>query len=201
MDFQTLKLELQKRCRDLGQMTWPDARYGEALNNALDLYPRVLWPLTVDGSTLDTVEDQYAYALSGLSDITEPWQVRRVWIDDTTGTPHEIGRYEVQDNAGSLSLVLDEAPSGAYDITLEYATSPDTMSGPTDTTQADDDWLLAKAMVSLLGEADWAIKDPQQVLSQLEYWNARAVLREQQLRARRRRVSRKARTTAWRTYV
>lgn len=200
MDFQTLKLELQKRCLDLGQIKAPDARYGEALNNAIALYPRVLWPLNIDGTTYDTVKDTYEYALS-LTGVTEASQIRRVWIDDGNGVKREIGRYEVQDNAGTLSLVLDEAPDGAYDITLEYSKPPDTLSDPTDTTQADDEWLLARAMVNLLSASDWAIEDPQRVMAQLELWNTLAALRERQLRARRRRISRKARTTAWRNFV
>ena len=201
MDFQSLKAELQKRCIDLGQIKRPDARYGEALNNALDLYPRELWTPNVDGTTLDTVDETYEYALSGISAITTAKQVRRIWIDDSDGVKHEIGRWEVQDNAGALTLVLDEDPGGAYDITIEYWTPPDSMSNPTDTTQADDDWLLARAMISLLGEADWEIENPQKVGSQLEYWNARATLRERQLRAERHRTSRKVRTTAWRSFV
>ena len=201
MDFQSLKAELQKRCLDLGQIKRPDDRYGEALNNALDLYPLPLWTLNVDGTTLDTVEDTREYALSGIAAITSAEQVRRVWVDDSDGVKHEIGRYEVQDNAGTLSLVLDEAPDDAYDITIEYWTAPDSMSNPTDTTDADNDWLLARATISLLGEADWSAENPQQVVSQLEYWNARVVMRERQLLAQRRHISRKPRTTAWRQFV
>ena len=125
----------------------------------------------------------------------------RVWIDDSDGVRREIGRYEVQDNAGTLTLVLDEPPDGAYDITLEYLTAPDSELTGDETPFVDDDWLLAKAMLALAGEADWTINDPQQVVSRLEYWNARLLARERQLLAQRRRTSRKTRTTAWRQFV
>ena len=201
MNFAALTLELEKRCLDLGQSKRPEARYEEALNNTLPQYPRDLWPLNINGVTLDTVADTREYALAGIATITTANQVRRVWIDDSDGVKHEIGRYEVQDSAGTLTLILDEAPTGAYDITIEYWAPPTVLAGAGGTTEADDDWLLAKAMLSLMGEADWKIEDPQLVMSQVEYWNARATNRERQLMAQRRRTSRKPRTNAWRQYV
>lgn len=201
LEFSALKLELQKRCLDLGMIQRPDARYGEALNYALSQYPRELWQLNVNGTTLDTVADQREYALAGITYLAAANQVRRVWIDDSDGVKRETGRYEVQDNAGTLTLVLDEPPDGAYDITIEYWRPPVEMSGAFDKTTADDDWLLAKAMLALMGDADWTINDPQQVVAALQFWNARLMARQGQLLRERRRTSRRPRTTAWREYV
>lgn len=200
MDFQTFKLELQKRCLDLGMIQRPAARYGEALNYALSQYPRALWRLDVDES-LNTAEGVLVYDLSAVTGLDYANQVRRVWIDDSDGVPREVGRYEARDDGGKPYLALDEPPDGTYDITLEFWAPPAAMSQPTDTTTADDDWLLARAMLALAGETDWTINDPQQVVSRLEYWNARLLSRERQLLAQRRRTSRRARTTAWRQFV
>lgn len=201
MDFQTLKLELQKRCQDLAQMNIPDVRCGEALNQAIGQYPHRICTLGVDGTTLNTVKDQREYALEAVPlQLEAAWQVRRVWIDDSDGTPHEIGRYEVREGGGKPVLVLDELPDGAYDITVEYWIIPDVMSSPTHFTQADDEWLILRALVNLAGEMDWS-KDPQLAATRLEQWNNRLVLRERQLAIERRRTSRRARTSAWRQYI
>lgn len=201
MDFDTLKLELQKRSLDLGQTRRPDTRYGEVLNEAAQLYPRDLWPTAIDGTTLDTVADTTTYALGSVSNLTQAHQVRRIWIDDSDGEPRQVGRFEIQDNAGTLSLVLDTAPDGAYDITIEYHTPPTAMSGGSDTTAVDDAWLLDRSMVILLLERDPNISDPQYVLTQLDYYRGQVAERERQLMGRRRRTSRRARTTRWRRYV
>jgi len=201
MDFQSLILELEKRCLDLGQGKRPEDRYGEALNNSLSQYPRSLWPQAIDGTTLDTVADTRDYDLSGVSDLTYPNQVRRIWIDDSNGIRREVGRYEVQGSGATLTLVLDYTPTAGRDITVEYWAPPAAMSLGVDENPVDDDWLLAKAMVALMGEADWAIDEPDFVISQVEYWNARATNRESQLMGERRRISRRPRTTDWREFV
>lgn len=201
MDFQTLTLELEKRASDLAQLKRPASRYAEMLNWAISQYPMLLWPLTIDGSTLDTVEGQQEYALSGISSLTTPAQVVRVWVDDSEGVRRETGRYEIWDNAGSLTLFLDESPSGAYDITLEFRKAPATLSSPTDTTEADDEWLLARAMLSLISEAAWEAENPQQLLTQAEYLTQLVVQRERTLLYQRTHRSRRARTNAWRNYV
>ena len=201
MNFGELKLELQKRSIDLGQIKRPEVRYGEALNHAASMYPLDLWPMAVDSSTLDTVAETRIYALSGVSGLTTPEQVRRVWIDDGDGVPRQIGRYEIQDSAGTLSLVLDEEPDDAYDITLEYRTAPEAMSASDDTTGVDDAWLLDKAMALLLSEADPTIEDPNLVQVEVEKYNTRVLLRERQLLGVRHRPSRRVRSTAWRSFV
>ena len=201
MNFAALKLELQKRCLDLGQTKRPDARYGEALNTALAQYPFLLWSKTIDGTTLDTATDTRDYDLSGISYLTHASQVRRVWIDDSDGVRREIGRYEVQGEDTTLTLVLDSAPTADRDITIEFWTPPISMALAADENPTDDEWLLARAMLALMGEADWETEDPQLVISQVEYWNAVASNREAQLLARRRRTSRRPRTTNWREYV
>lgn len=201
MDFQTLALELQKRALDLAQQKRPVSRYEEALNRAIALYPMILWPFEIDGSTLDTVKDQQEYDLSEISGLTTPAQVVRVWIDDSEDVRREIGRYEVWDNAGSLTLFLDEAPDDAYDITLEFHVAPSALSGPTDTTEVDDEWLLTRAMLLLLYEADLTAEDPQAIAMALQSWTAQLAQREMILFRQRTRRVRRARTTAWRSYV
>ncbi len=202
MKFSALKLELQKRCIDLGMIYRPEVRYGEAINLSLSQYPLLLWQLTVNGTALDTIADQREYALyvAGLTDITSAEQVRRVWIDDSNGVPRETGRYEVQGSGYSLVLVLDVIPDDAYDITIEYLAPPSELSGEQESF-VDDDWLLSKAILALFGEADWTVQDPQVIAARLEYWTTRLAMRERQLLAQRRHTSRKLRTTAWREYV
>lgn len=201
MNFGALKTELQKRCLDLAQIEWPGVRYGETLNNSLLRYPRSLWLRNTDGTTLDTIAETRTYNLSGIALLTAPAQVRRIWIDDSNGVAREVGRYEVQGYGATLTLVLDFTPAAGRDITVEFWVVPSAMTLSTDPNPVDDDWLLATAMVALLGEADWEFEDPQYVTTQVEYWNARAVNREAQLLGQRRHVSRRTRTTDWRQYV
>lgn len=201
MNYGEMQEELQKRLIDLAQMKHAGPRYGEVLNVALSAYPRVLWPLAVDGTTLDTVDGTFSYALSGIAAITDPEQVRRVWVDNSDGEPIETGRYEIQDNAGSLSLVFDEEPDDAYDITIEYRTPPDTMSSDEDTTEADETWLLDRATWLLLTEADPSIEDPAYIATLIERYAQRWTLRDRELKAERRRSSRKPRSTPWRKWV
>jgi hypothetical protein len=201
MNFLTLTLELQKRCLDLGQSKRPQERYQEALNYSLPQYPRELWDQAIDGTTLDTIADTREYNLSGISSLVYPNQVRRIWIDDSSGIKRETGRYEVQGASSTLALVLDYTPTASRDITIEYWTPPASMVLDADTNPVDDEWLLAKAMVALLGEADWQIEEPEQAVAQVEYWNARAVNREAQLLGQRYRSSRRPRTTYWRGAV
>ena len=201
MNFGSLKTELQKRCLDLGQTKRPDERYGQALNQSLPQYPRSLWTQAIDGTTLDTIADTREYNLSGISGLSQPNQIRRVWIDNASGIKREVGRCEVQGAGVDLTLVLDYTPTAGRDITIEYWEVPETMVLSTDANPVDDEWLLCKAMVALMGEADWEIDDPQQAIAQVEYWNARVVNRESQLLGERRRISRRPRTTDWREYV
>lgn len=201
MDFQTLTLELQKRTLDLAQVKHPKERYEAALNFAVSQYPLCLWQLTIDGTTLDTVADQCEYVLSGVSGLSRAEQLCRVWIDDSEGIKRETGRWALHDNAGTLTLILDEVPSDAYDITLEFRAIPPQMSDPTDTTSVDDEWLLARALITILSEADWGAEDPQELATRMEAATNLLVVREQQLRAQRSRPSRRSRTTAWRQYV
>lgn len=201
MNFDALILELQKRCVDLGQIKRPEDRYGEALNNSLSQYPRSLWCQTIDGTTLDTIADTREYNLAGVLLLDYPNQLRRVWIDDSDGIRRETGRYEVQGSGATLTLVLDFAPTAGRDIGVEYWVIPAVMVLDADPNPTDDDWLLAKAMVALMGEADWEIDDPQFAMTQVEYWNARATNREAQLMGERRHISRRPRTTDWRAYV
>ena len=201
MNFGELKLELQKQSLDLGQAKRPEARYGEALNRALSFYPRILWALVVDGTTVDTTADTREIALSGISDISKADQVRRVWIDDSDGEKRLVARLEVQDNDGAITIVLDTAPDDAYDVTVEYQKPPTAMSGDSDNNTTDDEWLIAKAMSLLLVEADWTIEEAEKVLTQLAEQRQAAQDRERYLRRQLRGTARRMRSTRWRNYV
>lgn len=202
MDYQTLKAELRKRCLDLGMIQRPEVRYGEILNHCIKQYPLALWPLDDNSGSLATVAGQREYDLSvDPLVLDEAKQVRRVWIDDGDGVAHRTGRYEAKDMGGKPYLVLDVAPTtSGYAITVEHRDAPGALSSPTSMTKVDDMWLLARAMLTCLAEADPAVIPRQEAYGQIELYSNLLGNRERQLLSQGRRA-RKTRTIAWREYV
>jgi hypothetical protein len=189
--------ELMKRRGDLAGSKHLTSQYQEAINHAIRQAPRGLWARAVDDTTLDTADDTYRYSLAALTDITEAEQVQRVWIDDDDGVPREIGRWEVEDDEGVLTLVLDDDPGDTYDITLAYLLVPAELNDDVTAITLDKDWVLAYATVDLLMQADPTKEDARWLQAQIQVWDARRQAIE--ARQARRRGPRKARTFNWRS--
>lgn len=190
-----LKQALQLRLGDPGSLKHPPARYEEAINKAVREWPRRLWLTQVDTS-LTTADETKRYALAGLTDLDNPGQMLRVWIDDEDSNPHQIGRWEVEDDKGTLTLVLDDDPTEAsLTITLEYQVPPAWSGGSID---LDFDWIVAKAATALLLEADPDLEDPRLVQADIERFDAMRQAREADLLLGRTRRSGKVRSHNWR---
>lgn len=195
--LEELRLELQGRRRDYGNQKHTPNRYNAAINRALTEAPSVLWVRAKDDS-LDTIDETRRYSLAGITDIVLAFQVTAAWIDDVDGHPERIANWEVEDNAGSLTLVLDDNPR--YEdrtITIEYITPFDELDDDSDETEIDKEWLLCMALTSLLLEADPELEDPQMIARDLQLADAKREAREAALRRRNRRTG-KIRTLAWR---
>lgn len=189
-----LTWELKKRRQDWGATKHHDTRYQELLNQAIREAPRSLWRRDVDTS-LVTIEETRRYSLAALTEITEARQVRRVFVEASDEHEYEIDRWQVENDLGTLTLVLDEDPAAAdRTIRLEYVRAHDTLdcTDLTDTTLVDREWLLARAMVLLLMEADPTLEDPRWLANQLQIWDATRQAREGQAALRPR--PRKARS-------
>lgn len=190
--------ELQKRRTDWQAVKMEQGRYPEALNRAISLAPRPLWPQVVDTS-LATVEEQRRYSLAALTDIVDTQQVRSVYIEGSDDHYYEIERWQVEDNAGALTLVLDNDPADeGLTIKLVYITEP-TQVDCTDqnlTIDIDREWVLAQAMTLLLLEADSQLtgEDPARIERQLVYWDQARAGRE---RTERRRPTGRVRSFKW----
>lgn len=198
MSAEGLARELQRRRRDPVGIYHEYHRYRQIVNEAIAQAPRRLWKHAIDTS-LSTTEDVRRYSLSTLTDIATPDQVLRVWLENSDGNDVPIGRWYVEDNAGSLTLVLDEDPGDALTITLEYDYPYEYLdtTAYTDETDLDRQWLVAKAMSLLYAEADPAL-EPMDIISlQMRTWDQMRQGREQELRGQRRRVPGRIRTQVW----
>jgi len=198
---QELCWELAKRRRDFGRLFHPEARYQEIVNQVIAEAPRSMWQRDVDTS-LTTVLQQRRYSMAAITAITETRQVRRVFVEDPDGHDYEIGRWRVENDLGTLTLVLDEDPPAAdRDLLIEYIAPHDTLdcTDDTDTTTLDREWLLARAMTALLLEADPQLEDPKLIAADLQRWDAIRQAREQEVGLRRR--PRRARSFAGARWV
>jgi len=184
---QGLMWELQKRRRDWGSVKHVSTRSLEIINFALAQAPMRLWRVDEDITTL-SVADTTRYSLAALTAITNPRQVRRVWLHDgeTPGAYDQIGRWTIEEDwAGTpltrtLYLVLDEAPATAGTIIkIEYFRPHDELTDDEDyAVLIDWEWIIAKAMTLLLLEADPTLEPPEQIERDLRYWDQQRAQRE-----------------------
>lgn len=195
-----LRAQIQRNRRDPAALLHSITEYDDAINEAIRQIPEPLWRLNVDTS-LTTVEDTRRYALAALTDITQPWQVCRVWVESSDDHYYQIGRWEVEDDLGTLYLVLDEDPSAAdRTIKLEYWQAHATLASDTGalgTHTFDDDWIIYKATALLLMEADRDAEDAKAVQADLALFDGMRAQRERILLARRDRAATKTRTQVW----
>jgi hypothetical protein len=201
---QGLMWELQKRRRDWGSLKHASERYLEIINFALAQAPMSLWRVDED-ITIVSVADTTRYSLATLTAITNPRQVRRVWLHDgdTPGIYNELGNWTVEEDwAGTpltrtLYLVLDEAPdTAARAIKIEYyRPQPILTDDNAEVTVIDWEWLIAKGMVLLLLEADPTMDDPNQIERDLKYWDTQRQARELMIAPRM--PARRVRSPIW----
>lgn len=190
--------ELQKRRTDWQAVKLEHGRYPEALNRAISMCPRSMWPQVVDTS-LATVAEQRRYSLATLTDIVDTRQVQHIFMEGSDDHYYEIERWRIEDNAGALTLVLDNDPRDA-DLTIKvvYITEPTQVDCEDHDLLIDIDreWVLAQAMALLLLEADPQLtgEDPGRIERQLTYWDQARAGRE---RTMRRRSTGRARSFDW----
>jgi len=197
---QSLALELMRRRRDLGAVKHAEERYREMVNRAIQEAPRSMWLRAADVS-LATVANTRRYSLATVADITEPRQVFRVLMGDSSDEAHNlpIGRWEIEDDEGVLTLALDnDPPEAGRTLGLEYIYPHPALdcADAADVTTLDREWLLAKAMTCLLLEADPSLEPLDLIARDLAMWDAARSERERQQRTRR--APSKARTHKWR---
>jgi hypothetical protein len=194
-----LALELAIRRSDIGMVKHAERRYQEAVAQAMREAPIFMWPTAIDTS-LTTVDDQRRYSLAGITDLDERDQLRAVWVeDDDDEHYYQRGRWHVEDDEGTLTLVFQEDPDDAdLTIKLEYYPTIAALdcTDQTDTTDLDRDWLIARAMTLLLLEADPQLEDPTWLAAMLNTWDLKRQSREAQLRPRNR-SKRKTVTRRW----
>ena len=194
-----LAWELANLRADRAMVKHPESRYQAAVAQAMREAPIHIWPTDINTS-LTTVDEQRRYALAAITDLDEVRQLLSVWMEDTDdGHFYQRGRWHVEDDAGTLTLVFHEDPDEAWlTIRLEYAPTMAALdcADPTDTTNLDRDWLIARAMTVLLLEADPQIEDPAWLMAQLNTWDLKRQARESQLRPKHR-SKRKTVTQRW----
>ena len=196
---ESLVLELAKRRRDPSFTKHPRWRYEELVNQAISETPRCLWRLEVDDSLL-TVEETRRYSLAGLVDLERRDQVVRAWMEDTEGHFLELADWWAEETTAGVTLALDEDPPEAdRTIRVEYLRPHAALdcTDESDLTTADRQWVLARAMVLLLLEADADIEPPQLLQAELQRWDQVRAGRETELRGRERRKATRARSHRW----
>jgi len=199
-----MRQRLQRRRRDPGFLFHNDEAYNRAINVAIDGMPFRLWRMAVDTS-VSTSTSVKGYSLAGVTgfvnDLDEAGQVVRVEMEDSYGDDYlEIGRCEVVDDEGVLTLELDEYPPEAgRTLRIHWKEKPALTSAAWDsaTVPVDDGWVEARAMVLLLGDANPRYESPEQLAKDLSYWGGRLYEREAHLGRRRKRMVRSARTQVW----
>ena len=188
--------ELRRRSRDFHQLHWQESSYRAAVNEAIRQAPRPLWQVDIDTSIV-TIDDTRRYALAALTTVTKPDQVQRVWMEGDDDHEYPRDRWHVEDDAGTLTLVIHEDPPDEdLTIRIEYI-KPWTVLDCTGvvTTSLDPDWLIAKAMTILLMESDPTQVDSAWINWQLQVWDAERMQIERD--KGRRRPASKAKTQAW----
>lgn len=199
-EFYPLLQRLRNLRRDPVAIKHSDYAYESAINRAIQDAPMSFWQPQVDVS-VSTVADQRRYALS-LTGLTQPNQVRRVWMDDVSDYDLPLGRWQVEDDGGVLTLVLDsDPPEAGRVLSIEYLAPGSLLVYPWDSTTLDVEWLLARAMTLLLLDADPQIEDPNLLGQQLTYWDALRQNRERELVNQTPRPSQTFRSTPWGNYV
>ncbi|NIP97508.1 MAG: hypothetical protein GWO24_30395 [Akkermansiaceae bacterium] len=205
-----LALELMRRRGDPGNFKHSRERYYQAVNDAIAGAPRRMWKLAVDafGSSTVTADGDPVrrYSLAGVTGLDEGSQVRRVWMEGSDDQGYQIGRWEVEDDEGTLTLVLDDDPAEAgRDLTVEFLLAHDVLDTLDfdDTTELDREWVLRQAMVGLLMEAVAAgadLADPggsAAVERELQRWDQLRQAREVEVLGRKRRKAGKVRSLRW----
>jgi hypothetical protein len=191
-----LRAQIQRNRRDPAALLHSITDYDDAINEAIRQYPEPLLCRQTD-TTLVTVADTRRYSLAAIAAIDEPWQVTRVWVEGSDGHFYEIGRWQIELGL-TLLLVLDEDPAAAgRDIMVEYLVPFAELTGDSETTHADDDWIIYKATVLLLMESDGASEDPNRAQQDINYFDGARTQRERVLLARRDRPASKMRTQVW----
>jgi hypothetical protein len=197
MNRQQIRNQVQINRRDPGPIKHTTDEYNQAIDEAIDRMPESLWYLDVD-TTLVTAAETRRYALTTLTGLSAAGQVQRLWLEGGDDHFYEVGRWQVEDDDGALTLILDEDPSDAdLTIRLEYLRPHATFTADNVDFTGDASWLISMATVLLLVSADPQMEDPQQVQADVERWDAVRVAREKELMRQARPASRKARTQVW----
>jgi hypothetical protein len=169
--------ELRKRSRDWATLKWTEERYQRAVGEAIRQAPLCFWPRDIDTS-LTIVEDTRRYALAGLTDIDDPEQVERIWLEGSDDHFYPLSGWFVEDDAGTLTLVMDRTWTEDRVIRMEFRVPHAQLScsaTATGTTGLEEDWLVAKAMTVLLEQADPELADPERTAERLAYYRQRMV--------------------------
>lgn len=194
MNRAELRAGLQVRRRDPVFFLHTEGEYNRAINKALRDAPRALWRVEVDAS-LSTVAETRRYDLAALGGLETGDQVRALWVEDANGDYNQMGRWQVEDDDGTLTLVLDRDPWDAdLGMQLEYLRPHAELADDTTDATMDADWLLARAMTLLLVEADREQEPVELIQRDLQLWDAIRQTREQELLGRRQLRAPKARS-------
>jgi len=191
-----LRHELQRVRRDAGGIFHEPARYNQVIDEALREVPLPLWRTAIDTS-VSTTADQTSYTLAAIGNLTMPGQVRRVWLDDGQGEFDQVGRWEVIDDEGVLALSFDNEPPTGRTIRLELFLPHPALANDSTTCTMDEDWVVARAMVNLLLEADERYENPDNIAKEVQWWDGKRLHRERELQRQTVRGARKVRTQAW----
>jgi hypothetical protein len=194
MNRAEIRAIVQGNRRDPASLLHSPDDYNDAINKATRRVPERLWQREID-ITVVTVLLTRAYALAGLAGLTKPGQVRRVWLEDSADQYNEIGRWEVDDDGGTITLMLDEDPPAADRILrIEYLRPHAALTDDGTDSTMDEDWLIAQTTVLLLLDADPRYEDPNLIAADLQRFDAARQARERELLAQTERVSKKVRT-------
>lgn len=198
MNREEVREELKKSRRDFGGMLHDDARYNEVIDEAVRKVPQNLWLVDVDASVSTSAEVR-RYDLSAIADLSNPGQVRRIFLEDSQGDNREIARWQIEGTvAGTVTLELDnDPPEGGRDFRIEYLRPHAVATGDVADLTVDEDWLVCRAMVILLNEADPRYEPLDQTMTWLQYWDGKLRNREAELQRQLRTPAQKVRTWRW----
>ena len=193
---QELREELQRVRRDAGGIFHEEARYIQVIDEALREVPLQFWRTAID-TTVSTTANETDYSLAAIANLTFPGQVRRVWLDDAQGDFYQVGRWEVADDEGVLALSFDREPPTGRTVQLELLLPHPALANATTTCTMDEDWVVARAMVNLLLEADSRYEEPTKTTQEIQWWDGKRLHRERELQGQTVRGAPKARTQEW----
>ena len=138
--------------------------------------------------------------IAAVTAITQRAQVRTVWMEGSDDHFYPIGRWHVEDELGTLTLVLDENPPEAGRVLrIESLRAHEELDcgDYDDVTTLDRQWILAKAATILLLEADPSVEDASYLAAEIQRWDMVRQGREAELRGRRQRTPGKLRSRSW----